>query len=94
MNSALAAGGNCALGSVGGDIISPWIVNWLDQDQEIKTAESTAIKLRTAGLSTAAALKFGSGIEFSANTVLLGARTKFSANAVANSFDVLGMLFN
>jgi hypothetical protein len=60
----------------------------LDQDQEIKTAESTAIKLGIAGLSTAATLKFGSGVDFSANIVLLG------ACAVNNSFDVLGLLFN
>jgi hypothetical protein len=93
MNSALAAGGGYALGSVGGDIISLWIVNWLDQDQEIKTAESTAIKLGIAGVSTAAALKFGSGVEFSANTILLGAGAKFTGDAVNNSFDVLGMLF-
>jgi hypothetical protein len=45
-------------------------------------------------LSTAAALKFGSGIEFNANTVLLEAGSKFTGDAVNNSFDVLGMLFN
>jgi hypothetical protein len=30
----------------------------------------------------------------SANTVLLGAGAKFSADALNNNFDVLGMLFN
>jgi hypothetical protein len=50
--------------------------------------------LGAAGLSTVAALKFGSGVDFSANTVLLGASAKFTGDAVNNSFDVLGMIFN
>jgi hypothetical protein len=29
LNSALATSGDCALRLVGGDIISPWIVNWI-----------------------------------------------------------------
>jgi hypothetical protein len=45
-------------------------------------------------LSTGAALKSGSGVEFSANTVVLGAGAKFTGDAMHNSFDLLGRLFN
>lgn len=92
--SSVAVGGGVGLGSVASDLLSGFVINKLDQDQEIKTAESTAIKLGVAGLGSAVALKWGSGVDFSIETVGVGAASKFAGDAVYYEMDPLGALFN
>ena len=91
--SAVAAGLGAGVGSVGSDLLSDWILEKLDQSNEIKTVEGTAIKLGVAGASTVAALKYASGISPSAEGFILGAGSKFGGDAVHAQIDPLGMLF-
>jgi len=91
--SAVAAGLGAGVGSVGSDLLSDWILEKLDQSNEIKTVEGTAIKLGVAGVSTVVALKYATNIPPSAEGFILGAGSKFGGDAVHAQVDPLAMLF-
>lgn len=91
--ASVAAGAGTALGSVASDMLSGWVIDQMNQDDSIKSAESTAVKLGLAGVGSAVALKYGSGVDFSAESVMLGAGSKFAADAVWENIDPLGALW-
>jgi len=90
--AALTAGVGAGLGSVSSDLLSGYVINKLDQTNEMKSVESRVIKLGVAGVGTVAALKFGSGIEPSLNGALLGVGAKFGGDAVHFEMDPLSFL--
>lgn len=93
MPTALAAGLGAGIGSAVSDYGSDWVMSKLDQSNEIKTVESTAIKLAVAGVGTGVALKYASNIPLSVESVALGSISKFGGDAVYNQVDPLAMLF-
>ncbi len=93
MPSSLAAGSGVAIGSVASDLMSDMIIEKMDQSAGLKQAEGTAVKLAVAGLGSSVALKYGSGVDVSANTFLLGAGSKFIGDGVYEQADPLQMLW-
>lgn len=91
--AAVAVGLSTAVGSVTSDLTSNFVLSKLDQSDDIKNAESTAIKLAISGVGTLGALKYASGIPYSIEAFTLGAAAKFGGDAVFMEMDVLGMLF-
>lgn len=91
--NAVAAGLGAGTGSVVSDLVSGYVIGSLNQGDEIKTAESTAIKLAVSGAGTVAALKYGSGVDPSLAGFGLGCAAKFGGDAVYQQLDPLGMLW-
>lgn len=93
--TSVGVGLSCAAGSVGGDLLSGFVIERLDQSSGIRTAESELTKLGVAGVSTVAVLKGVYGVDPSLNGFLLGCASKFAGDGVYLEADdsLLGMLF-
>lgn len=93
MNAPLVVGVGTASGSVVGDLASGYLINSLDQSSDMKSIESTAIKLGLSGAGTVLALKVGANSNPTMEGFLLGSASKFVGDGIFTEADVIGMLF-